>query len=124
MAKVSESGEPNLQVFQALDKSFKFQQSQAKKYADERKAASDKFNRQIYAFYRYLFAQLKGIGSKQIAVLIAMRSDLELTGDLAEIGEHMRNQWLRMEEHFDTLIVQLEQEKPAIERTLEAKREA
>ncbi|MFZ3084615.1 hypothetical protein [Rhodoferax ferrireducens] len=107
MAKLNESGKPDPQVFQALDMSFKFQQSQAKSYADERNAAWASFNRHNLVFQRYLLAQLRDIGSKQIPVMIEIRRDLGLTGDLDEIEAHMQRQWLRMESHLDALIVQL-----------------
>ncbi|MFZ3220223.1 MAG: hypothetical protein WA174_09315 [Rhodoferax sp.] len=108
MVKVNESGKPDPQVFSALDSSFKFQQSLAKKYADERSAAWADFNHRHHAFQRYLLAQLKDIGSKQIPVMIEIRRDLGLTGDLAEIEAHMRSHWLLMEAHFDALLVQLQ----------------
>lgn len=107
MSKINESGKPDPQVFEALDLSFKFQQSQTKKYADDRNAAWTNFNHQNLSFQRYFLTQLKDIGSKQIPVMIEIRRDLGLTGDLAEVEAHMRNHWLRMEAHFDTLIVQL-----------------
>ena len=107
MSKANESGKPSRQVFQALDSSFKFQQSQAKRYADERNNAWANFNQHSHAFQRYLLAQLEDIGAKQIPVMVEIRRDLGLTGDLVEVEAHMRSQWLRMEAHFDALILQL-----------------
>jgi len=54
-----------------------------------------------------LLAQLEDIGAKQIPVMVEIRRDLGLTGDLVEVEAHMRSQWLRMEAHFDALILQL-----------------
>lgn len=107
MTKVNESGKPDPQILQALDLSFKFQDSQTKKYANDRSVAWASFNHHSLSFHRYLLEQLKDIGSKQISVMIEIRCDLGLTGDLAEIEAHMRSHWQRMEAHFDALIVHL-----------------
>lgn len=107
ISKANESGKPDPQIFQALDSSFKFQQSRANRYADERNTAWANFNQHSHAFQRYLLGQLKDIGAKQIPVMVEIRRDLGLTGDLVEIEAHMRSQWLRMETHFDALILQL-----------------
>lgn len=107
MAKARESGKSDPHVLQALDSNFKFQQSQVRQYADDRNTAWSNFNQQSQAFQRYMLAQLKDIGAKQIPVLVEIRRDLGLTGDLVEIEAHMKSQWLRMEAHFDALVVQL-----------------
>lgn len=104
MAKLNESGRPDPQTFQALDTSFKFHQSQTVKYGDERSSAWERFNQHSVTFQKYLLTQLRDISSKQIPVMIEIRRDLGLTGDLAEIEAHMKQQWLRMEAHFDALI--------------------
>jgi len=104
MAKQNETGKPDLEVFQALQTSFKFQQSQFNKYAGERDDAWTRFNSGNIAFQRFLLTQLRDIGSKQIPVLIEIRRDLGLTGDLRLMEEQMQLQWNRMEEKFNALI--------------------
>ncbi len=107
MAKLNESGRPDPEVFQALQGNFKFHQTQTVKYADERNAAWTAFNQNNLVFQRYLLTQLREIGCKQIPVMIEIRRDLGLTGDLAEIEAHMKKQWVRMESQFDALIAAL-----------------
>lgn len=108
MAKLSESGKPNPEAFQALNTSFTFQQGQASKYADERSDAWKRFNQHNVIFQKFLLSQLRDIGSKQIPVMIEIRRDLGLTGDLAEIEAHMKQQGLRIEAQFDALIASLD----------------
>jgi hypothetical protein len=105
--KLIESGRPDPQPFQALDTSFKFHQSQAVKYANDRSDAWARFNQNNLIFQRFLLNELRGIGSKQIPVMIEIRRDLGLTGDLAAIEENMKLQWVRMEARFDALIAAL-----------------
>lgn len=107
MARLNESGRPDPQAFQALDRNLKFHQTQTAKYADERNTAWTAFNQNNFAFQRYLFTQLRDIGSKQIPVMVEIRRDLGLTGDLAEIEAHMKQQWVRMESHLEVLIAAL-----------------
>ena len=107
MAKLNESGRPDPQAFQSLDINLKFHQTQTAKYADERNTAWTAFNQNSLAFQRYLLTQLREIGSKQIPVVVELRRDLGLTGDLAEIEAHMKRQWVRMESQFDALITAL-----------------
>jgi len=107
MTKLNESGRPAPSVFEALDRSLRFQQDQAAKYASKRNDAWERFNQHNITFQKYLLSQLRDIGSKQIPVMIEIRRDLGLTGDLAEIEASMKKQWLRMEAHFDALIAAL-----------------
>jgi hypothetical protein len=104
MAKLNESGRSDPQTFQVLDTSFKFHQSQTGKYGDERSNAWERFNQHNLTFQKYLLTQLRDISSKQIPVMIEIRRDLGLTGNLTEIEAHMKQQWVRMEARFDDLI--------------------
>lgn len=105
--KLNESGRPDPQTFQALDTSFRFHQGRTVKHGNARSDAWERFIQHNLTFQKYLFTELKGIGSKQIPVMIEIRRDLGLTGDLAEIEAHMKEQWVRMEAHFDALIAAL-----------------
>jgi len=107
MAKLNESGKPDLEVFEALSKSFKFHQDRTTTYADQRSAAWERFNHNNLLFQRFLLTSLRDIGGKQIPVMIEIRRDLGLTGDLAEIETHMKQQGLRIENQFDKLIAAL-----------------
>lgn len=107
MAKLNETGNPDSSAFQALQTSFDFQQSQSEKYAGERGEAWTRFNIGNLAFQRFLLTQLRDIGSEQIPVLIEIRRDLGLTGDVQQMEEQMRLQWHRMEEKFNVLIASL-----------------
>lgn len=107
MAKLRESGKPDAQTFQALNAGFEFQHSQASKYADERSDAWKRFNQHSVTFQKFLLSELRDISSKHIPVMIEIRRDLGLTGDLAEIEAHMKQQIIRIEAQFDALIASL-----------------
>lgn len=107
MARLHESGKPDPIVFQALESSFKFQQEQSSKFAADRNGAWTRCNQSNVAFQKYMLSQIRDLVPRQIPVIVEIRRDLGLTGDLAEVETHLRLQMKRMEEHFDSLIVKL-----------------
>jgi hypothetical protein len=107
MAEQHESGQPNQDVSRAVNTSFEFQMAQSKQYANDRDAAWGRFNALNLAFQRSLLHELREIGGKQIPVMVEIRRDLGLTGDLSKIEELMNQQWTKIESRLDALIESL-----------------
>ena len=107
MAKLNESGQPDPAAFRAHQSSFDFQQEQSAKFATDRDAAWSRFNTASIAFHRALLAKLRDLTSQQVPVMIELRRDLGLGGELDELERQMRQQMQRMEERFNALIAQL-----------------
>lgn len=107
MAKQNESGNPDPKIFQSLQLAFEFQQGQSQKFGDDCSQAWHRFNESSIEFQRFLFTRIKDLGPKQIPVLVAIRRDLGLTGDLQEFEAEMRRQILRNESKLDALISNL-----------------
>jgi hypothetical protein len=107
MAKLNESGKSDPDVFRALQSSLAFQQSQSEKFAADRDAAWSRFNAANVAFQRMLLTKLRDLASQQVPVMIELRRDLGLGGELGELEEQMREQMQRMEERFNALITSL-----------------
>ena len=107
MAKLNESGKPDPDVFRALQSSFAFQQSKCENFAVDRGAAWSRFNAANVAFQRMLLAKLRDLTSQQVPVMIELRRDLGLEGELDELEEEMEEQMQRMEERFNALIARL-----------------
>lgn len=114
MAKLNESGKPDPAVFRALQAGFKFHSGQSDKFAAERSDAWARFNETNIAFQRTLLANLRDLAPRQLPVMIELRRDLGLNGELDELEGQMRRQMQRMEERFNALIAQLEGELPAV----------
>jgi hypothetical protein len=108
ITKQRESGQPNQEVVSALRQSFDFQQSQAAKFAADRSAAWTRFNAASALFQKTLLIEVRDLGMKQIPVMVEIRRDLGLTGDLSEIEAFMREQWKKMETKFNALLASLE----------------
>ena len=65
------------------------------------------FNKYNLNFQTHLLSELREISYQQIPLLVEIRRDLGLIGDLTEIETHMKQQWDRMEAHYETLIATL-----------------
>lgn len=107
MAKINESGVPNPAAFQGLQASFDFQQRQSATLAADRDAAWVRFNEASIAFQRVVFGKLRELAPKQIPVMIALRRDLGLSGDLDGLEMQLHQQMQRMEERLNSLFATL-----------------
>ncbi|MFA7291994.1 MAG: hypothetical protein WC023_07060 [Rhodocyclaceae bacterium] len=107
MAKLNESGKPDPAIFRALQSSFNFRQEQTAKFAAERDTAWTQFNMANISFQRALLANLRDLAPKQVPVMIELRRDLGLVGELDELEGQMSRQMERMEERFNALIAKL-----------------
>lgn len=107
MAKLNESGKSDPASSSALQSSFDFQHGQTAKFAKDREAAWSRFNTANVAFQRTLLSKLRDLGPRQVPVMIALRRDLGLGGELEALEQQMHQQMLRIEERFDALITGL-----------------
>lgn len=107
MAKLNESGKPDPAAFIALQSSLDFQQGQSAKFAKDRDAAWSRFNAANIAFQRALVPKLRDLSSRQVPVMIELRRDLGLGGELDALKQQMHHQMQRMEERFNALIASL-----------------
>lgn len=108
MTKLNESGKPDPAAFSALQSSFDFQQGQSGKFAKDRDAAWARFNAANITFQRALLAKLRDLASQQIPVMVELRRDLGLGGELDSLEGQTHLQIQRMEERVNALIARLE----------------
>lgn len=108
MTNFNEAARRDDQVFSALNRAFENYQSQASKYAADRSAAWDEFNRLNVEVCRQLFTDLRIVGELQVPVQVEIRRDLGLMSDLDTFREQVQNQWNQMEDQFETLLQELE----------------
>lgn len=85
-----------------------FQQSQASPFANDRITAWSRFYRASAQFQSALLTEIGDLGLRQIPVMVEIRRDLGLTGNLQEIEEFVREQWKKMEAHLIALLASME----------------
>lgn len=110
MTKFNEQAQTNSAVFEALQRSFAFHQSQSERYSIQRTQHWKEFNKGNITFCRCLAIEMKRLGELQIPVLIAIRQDLGLTGELETFKAQMQANNDRMATQLDALIKTLGEE--------------
>jgi hypothetical protein len=104
MAKFNESVQTDGAIFKALQRAFDFQQSQAQLYASERSEHWDNFNKLNVEFCRSLIPEMQRLGEIQIPVLVEIRRDLGLTGELDAFRAQMQANAERMKNQLENLL--------------------
>lgn len=107
MSALNESGNPDPDKMQILQKSFDFNQEQARKISDERNALFDKRNAMHADYSKMLLMENKKILHLQIDVMASIRMELNLHSDPTEARLQAEKQTKQMEIQMDSLLLQL-----------------
>lgn len=108
MTQQIETGKHDQQAFDGLQRSFQFSQEQLVKFETKRSAAWALFNRANIDFARNLYSRIREIAPHQINLMVEIRRDLSLTGDLSEVKEEMQKQYDRLAERLAQFIQSIE----------------
>ncbi|WP_230182101.1 hypothetical protein [Aquabacterium sp. CECT 9606] len=108
MTQHNETGKSDQQAFDALQRSFAFSQEQASTFAASRSAGWNSFNKGNIAFMRHLFSRVREIAPQQMKLMVEIRRDLSLIGDLSEVEEEMQRQLDRMTERLNHFLQSME----------------
>ena len=108
MTQHNEAGKADRLAFDALQRSFAFNQEQASSFADSRSEGWIAFNKGNIAFMRHLFSRLREIAPEQMKLMVEIRRDLSLLGDLSEVEEEMQKQLDSMTEKMDQFLQSME----------------
>lgn len=108
MSKLNEAAQPNPAVFQALSRTLDFHRDRAAELNAERLRHGLRFGELQAVFIRHLFAEMKHIGAQQIPVLVEIRRDLGLGGDLTAYQSQLEAQHQRVAEQLDRTLAALQ----------------
>jgi hypothetical protein len=109
MTKFNEGVQTNSAIFEALQRSFNFHQSQSQQYSLQRTEHWTEFNNLNVVFCRDLAREMQRLGELQIPVLVAIRQDLGLTGEIEAFKAQMQANTERMTKQLDALIYTLQE---------------
>ena len=101
MVRPNESGQRDAEAFARLTRSFESVRDRAKQLADERAVLWDKRNALQRQFLKDLLPELKHIGELQVNVLVELRRELDVGGDIEIFKKTMRQQMERVERAID-----------------------
>jgi hypothetical protein len=110
MRRLNESGKKDQVVMDALQQSFDFQMGLSKRYADERATAWSNFNHYNIAFQKRFLVFIKEVSRKNIPMIIEIRRDLGLSGELVDFEAQMKEQEIRLEASLNKLIQNFEKQ--------------
>jgi hypothetical protein len=92
MANHNESGQHDPARFDQLNQSFQFANGRAQQLADERSGHWDQMNALQRQYLKDLLPEVKRIGEMQIHVLVELRRELDVGGDINIFQQIMRKQ--------------------------------
>lgn len=104
MIKFNESAQTDRAILKALQRALDSQQSQLQLYASERSEHWDNFNKLNVKFCRSLIPEMQRLGEIQIPVLVEIRRDLRLTGELDAFRAQMQANAERMKNQLENLL--------------------
>ena len=108
MTHYNESAKTDEAVFNALRRSFEFQQAQSTKFAEERNELYQQRNSLNVAFAKELIAEMKQTGELSIEVMVEIRRELDVGGDINMFMQQMNEQRQKMSLQLDSLLNGLE----------------
>jgi hypothetical protein len=104
MRSMNESGKPDMAAFAALESSLHFHQAQIEKRANEIAAAWNSRNALHRLFVRELLSNMKPIIAGGVPVVVALRRELGLGGDIAEFEKQLEANLQRIEKGLDAAL--------------------
>ncbi len=108
MRRVNESAEIDNLRFSALQRSFDFQQSEAKRIAEERNQFWQKFNNLNIEYIRALMHEMKEVSELQIPILVGIRKELDLETNEEEYRQILKSQREKINKQLEKFISNLE----------------
>jgi hypothetical protein len=111
MAQFNESGGGDGAVFEVLSRSFEFHQAQASKFSKERDEFWGRKNALHTACVKDFIVDMKLISERSIELLIEIRKELEVGGNIDEFKIQMQRQQKRIITSLDSLIDTLSQDQ-------------
>jgi hypothetical protein len=107
MRKLNESGRSDPVFFDALNRSFEYENAKCIKYAEERSSAWKRARTARIAAQTFLLGRLKKLSPLSMSLMVEMRKDLGLNGDLSELHRQADENLELMHQRIEGLIAKL-----------------
>ena len=101
MTNHNESGQRDTARFDQLNRSFEFANGRAQEMAGKRSGHWNQMNALLRQYMKDLLPEVKRIGEMQIHVLVELRRELDVGGDIDVFQQMMRKQMERVEQAVD-----------------------
>lgn len=107
MQKFNEEGGQDWVVYQTLKSSYEFHFGQSQEYAAARARAYEVHGEKLREFNTMLFPEMKELHKMQLKVTVAIRKDLGIACDVADLQRQLERQWVVMEAGYSDAIKDL-----------------
>ncbi|SFL05670.1 hypothetical protein [Lysobacter sp. cf310] len=104
-----ESARTESAVYEALQRSFEFSQEQANKHSQARLTLRDQQTAMHFELTKSLMPILKRIAEVQAPVMVAIRQELDLDGDVGDFRRQAADNILRMDSAMNAAVQKMEQ---------------
>ncbi|UVL41764.1 hypothetical protein LOY55_06570 [Pseudomonas sp. B21-040] len=108
--KFNEEGRQDAVIFQALQSNYDFFSAQAQQYASARALAYTVRNIRVNEFNAMLLPEMKELSKLQLKVAIAIRKDLGVSFNVADLERQLERHWAVMEAEFGNAMSGLKNE--------------
>ncbi len=102
--RFKEEGRQDGAVYKYLTGMSQFNSIQAKKSADAGALAYKVHAEKLGEFNAFLLPEMKGLAKEQLKVMVAMREELGIVSDVAELQRQLERQWAVMEAGYSDVM--------------------
>lgn len=110
MQKFNEEGRQDLVVYQTLKSSYEFYFGQSQEYAAARARAHEVHGEKLGEFNAMLLPEMKDLSKVQLKVMMAIRKDLGIVCDVADLQRQLERHWAVMEAGYGDVMKDLQGE--------------
>lgn len=103
----NEEGRQDVLIFQTLQSSYEFFSSQAQQYADARGRAYSVHASRLHEFHTMLMPEMIELSKVQLKVMVAIRKDLGIACDAADLQRQLERNWAVMRAGFNDVMKEL-----------------
>lgn len=110
MEKFNEAGGSDKRLWDALQRSFQSSSERSSNHANERGKLWASLNKENLAYQKQLMAEMRDLIVKQVSLVVEIRRDLGLEGNLEEFRTQMEAQWVDIANEAHAVFEQLDRE--------------
>lgn len=110
MIKFNEEGRQEAIIFQGLESAHAYFSDQAQQHARSRAIAYNALNGRLHEFNKMLLPEMKELSKVQLKLMVAIRKDLGIACDVADLQRQLERHWSVMQAGFGDVMKDLKGE--------------
>lgn len=110
MQRFNEEGRQDWAVYQKLENYYEFKSGQYQEYADALARAHEFHGEKLGEFHALLLPEIKELSKVQLKLMIAIRKDLGIACDIADLQRQLERHWAVMEAGYGDVMKKIKGE--------------